>query len=314
MLAGMGREGVASTRDVRAEGVKLEAPVTRLAWQAVVTLSSGAGLRCGPGEAFGRLPVQVGAGTWVCISERSGGSDLVETGSKASVRPTDPVESRAAVLPLLSDDYLDAGARPSLRDSVAVSEADLAPTPASETLSNSVGAPAPDWLPLVLLAGFAALAPALYRRLTSEGVRAQAVRAGLLAAVRARPGRTLSDLARETGLHVSTVGYHSRMLSDAGAVVLHRDGRAVRVFENGGRYGPADRARWSVGNRAGVARLVAILPPAGARAGDVARVLGITPRAIRKRLPTLEQAGLVRVERLPSGLSILPGAWATRAP
>lgn len=60
-----------------------------------------------------------------------------------------------------------------------------------------------------------------------------ATRAALLDAIRARPGSTVSDLAREAGVAHTTATYHLRRLGKTGAVVSLRQGGRLHFFLNG---------------------------------------------------------------------------------
>jgi DNA-binding transcriptional ArsR family regulator len=57
----------------------------------------------------------------------------------------------------------------------------------------------------------------------SEGARA------ILAAIQARPGATMQEIALSCGLQASTVTYHVQRLSDAGLVTANRDGKYQRL-------------------------------------------------------------------------------------
>lgn len=57
----------------------------------------------------------------------------------------------------------------------------------------------------------------------SEGARA------ILAAIQARPGATMQEIAASCGLQASTVTYHVQRLSDAGLVTANRDGKYQRL-------------------------------------------------------------------------------------
>lgn len=70
-------------------------------------------------------------------------------------------------------------------------------------------------------------------RAQRAGVVALDGREEVLAAVRASPGLTVTDLARVLGVGRSTMRWHVAKLAQAGLVALARDGRAVRVRPEG---------------------------------------------------------------------------------
>jgi predicted transcriptional regulator len=157
-----------------------------------------------------------------------------------------------------------------------------------------------------LAAGLALLAVALYRRLSAEATSNQAQRARILECVLARPGSSVTELARATGLHPTTVRYHLRLLQEFHAVALRRDGRTLRVFQNGGTFPPEEQGKRAAAMRSGAQRILASLPAEGAPAPALARAVGVSRQAIHKQLPALAAAGLLRLERRGSAVWAFP--------
>lgn len=227
----------------------------------------------------------------------SGGSRLPRTASPGAGPPLE-VGAEAELLTLrpLSGEVLSGSPVPSSAEALAKAPQSWSPVATASATPSSAASDAASGLVAVATIAIALLAAALYRRLTSALVREQEVRAAICARVRDEPGVTVAELARALSLHASTVRYHCDTLAEFGALVLHADGRFVRVFENGGKFAPEQRIQIAF-RRRGAARLLAAIPPEGVSPAVLARRLGVSRQAVHKQLSRLAHAGLVRIER-----------------
>ncbi|HWH08977.1 MAG TPA: helix-turn-helix domain-containing protein, partial [Candidatus Thermoplasmatota archaeon] len=153
-------------------------------------------------------------------------------------------------------------------------------------------------LALAALALLAALAWPLYSRIRPNRVLAHPNRARLLGLVQARPGSSVADLARATGLARVVVQHHLRILLRHGLLRRVRTGNAQAHY-------PAAEAP-----RADEAQAFALLADATRRRlaarlareaspltqSEVAARVGVSRRLANHHLLRLEEAGLVRRE------------------
>ncbi|HEX2022213.1 MAG TPA: winged helix-turn-helix transcriptional regulator [Candidatus Thermoplasmatota archaeon] len=132
---------------------------------------------------------------------------------------------------------------------------------------------------------------ALYARLRPSRVMEHETRRAVLAAVRAEPGITMSDLQRRLGLANGRMRHHLAKLASARVVSITRDGNRRRL--------------WPVEERAPQAGSLPERALARLRAGRVpmrqlARDLNVSPQALHYHLKRLHAEGAV-VARLESG-------------
>lgn len=116
-------------------------------------------------------------------------------------------------------------------------------------------------------------------------------RLAILEAARARPGVSLSDVARLIGKHASTIESNVHILHKAGLVRCERDGRRVRLFL-AGELSEEQLFRARLGEGAPI--LEAIRRGVKGRPGAIARELGITRHAACYHLKRLVRLGTLK--------------------
>jgi DNA-binding IclR family transcriptional regulator len=113
----------------------------------------------------------------------------------------------------------------------------------------------------------------------------------MLDAIRARPGASMSDVARAIGRHPATVWTSVHLLASAGLLWAERDGRAVRLFPSGG-LSPRDRLLAKLGSSAAVFEAIERGVPG--RPVPIAHACGTTGHAARSHLNRLRRLGALR--------------------
>lgn len=166
-----------------------------------------------------------------------------------------------------------------------------------------VAAPvAPAETALVTLAALALLAYLakllwfpLYTRLSRTHLLAHPRRADLLASLEARPGQSVMELSRGTGIARVVVRHHLAMLARHGLVVERDAGRRTRYYLPGSRPDTYADAL-SVATRQRLARALLDARGVPLTQKDLAREVGIAERLVSYHLAHLARLGLVRVE------------------
>jgi predicted transcriptional regulator len=110
-------------------------------------------------------------------------------------------------------------------------------------------------------------------------------------AIQREPGQTLTRLSSTMGLGWGGTYHHMRKLEEAGFVVRHHAGRAVRVFPAGTPRTDMD-VPW-LGETAQLI-LVSIRSGAPRTASALATELGLAPSVLYYHLRRLSEAGLVQ--------------------
>ena len=148
---------------------------------------------------------------------------------------------------------------------------------------------------LAVLAWLAARAALpLYSRIPRARVLANPNRARIYARLLERPGETVPDLVRATGLAPVVVRHHLRILERHALVTRRADGRRRRYHRLDAAPSPQDVLRRSVladATRRAVAEALAASPE-GATQRDLVERLGLSQRLVSYHLARLEEAGL----------------------
>jgi DNA-binding transcriptional ArsR family regulator len=118
--------------------------------------------------------------------------------------------------------------------------------------------------------------------------------------IREHPGFSFSELRRHLGWSTGRLEYHLGFLVEAGLVVRHRDGKAVRFFENHGKYD--DTWRHVAPLREDDARRLHdwLLKTPGldqTRIAETTAAWGWTRARTLRRLARLEEGGLLSAKR-----------------
>lgn len=144
----------------------------------------------------------------------------------------------------------------------------------------------------VLLPSFLAV-PGLYRYLRADLLANNAVRREILRRTFARPGTAVTQLAAELGVRRQTITYHLNVLGDFDAVVLVRDGAAVKVFPSLAHQAAREPLAMMMERRWArpVLRLLAEAPECSIR--RLAQRLGVSVPTARWYLGKLREAGLL---------------------
>lgn len=150
------------------------------------------------------------------------------------------------------------------------------------------------------------LALALFTRLHQSSLLQQHTRARIAGLVRDEPGIHAADVARRLALGRGTTDYHLD--------VLHRERLVARLATQGmvhwfeaGRFTPtAMQALATLRSPACRQAFIAIRAKPGIRAGDLARLLGISASAGSKATRRLRNAGLVASQATPAGTLLAP--------
>ena len=124
----------------------------------------------------------------------------------------------------------------------------------------------------------------------------------ILEAVERRPGATLSDLRRATGLGWGTIYHHLARLQRAGHVTLEKRGRLRRAFPKGKDHVPPRDHHGRTRRR--VAAAIVELGPVGVDA--LVKATGLSRRVVYHHAKRLIEAGLVERSRLDRTLRALP--------
>lgn len=116
-------------------------------------------------------------------------------------------------------------------------------------------------------------------------------RIAVLDAVTARPGASMTDIARIIGHHVSTIDTNARLLVQAGLIRTERDGRRIRLYAVGAL---SEHELFLA--RLGPSAVVydAIVSGVPGRPGPLAHTCGITRHAARDHLGRLARLGAIQ--------------------
>jgi DNA-binding transcriptional ArsR family regulator len=138
---------------------------------------------------------------------------------------------------------------------------------------------------------------ALYAKISRSEVFENEVRERIFQAIKASPGRSASDLAKDANVAWGTTIYHLDVLEQTRMVTSIREGRHRRYFENGAALSTTKETVALLCNRvtATVAQRVRESP--GLTQKDLASATEMTPQALHWHLTRLVGAGLVRKER-----------------
>ena len=194
-------------------------------------------------------------------------------------------------------------------------EVPLAPAPAPAS-AVAVGVSL-----LGLLAALVALkagaATPLYLRVTRTHLLRNDNRRLVYETVRARPGVTVAELVRVTGLAEMVVRHHVRMLEAHRHLVLRGTGKVRGCFALDGAVDPQDATLHLIlkdPTRRHLARLLAQAPQPLTQS-ELAEAAGISRRLVSHHLARLEEAGLVgstgSVPRVYAAMPRLGGLLAT---
>lgn len=125
----------------------------------------------------------------------------------------------------------------------------------------------------------------------------------ILDAVDRRPGSTLSELRRATGLGWGTIYHHLARLQRAGLVTLEKQGRLRRAFPRGKGEVPPHHHHGRTRRRVAAA----ILASGPVTVEDLVAATGLSRRVVYHHAKRLIEAGLVERSRLDRTLRPLPG-------
>jgi DNA-binding transcriptional ArsR family regulator len=131
---------------------------------------------------------------------------------------------------------------------------------------------------------------------SSQGdLLADPVRAALVRHVEQNPGISAHELRKELDLTKSAMGYHRRVLVEAGILHERKAGRYVVLTAWASRIPTRTRLR---GTTRKVAEKVAEAGFQGVSAGEAAASAGVSPRTARGQLQRLATGGLVGADRM----------------
>lgn len=116
-------------------------------------------------------------------------------------------------------------------------------------------------------------------------------RVAVLDAVTARPGASLTDIARIIGRHVSTIDTNARLLVQAGLVRTERDGRRIRLYAVGAL---SERELFLARLGPSAAVYDAIVNGVPGRPVPLAHACRITRHAAQHHLDRLARLGAIR--------------------
>lgn len=168
---------------------------------------------------------------------------------------------------------------------VSSGTADVSPTPATAS---------PWWIAAVIELVVLLAAAWLYRRVTRDDALDHEIRSSIVDRVRTDPGITPAELAEDLDVAHETILHHVRILEDLDLVAAHRDGKYIRLFQDGTpdrRDHPLVAALRRDG-RAEVLRVLRREP--GLTISEIARRLDRHRTTVQHHADALEEANLVR--------------------
>lgn len=116
-------------------------------------------------------------------------------------------------------------------------------------------------------------------------------RVGILDAIRAKPGCSMTDVARAIGRDESTVCTNIRYLREAGLVLVERDGKRAALYLDG-HMSERERVLARLGESGPVFEALSRGHPESA--ASLAHELGLSRNVVRHHLKRLARLGLVR--------------------
>lgn len=145
-------------------------------------------------------------------------------------------------------------------------------------------------LALVVIA-LAPLAVLLFSRLTGTKILAHPTRERLLAVLSARPGRTASELARETSVSLDAAMYHVDRLRRGGFVAVERVNGRDRYFVPGKSVAPLREA--ALATQVARAITLALAQSPGLTLAQTRRAVGLSRSLCHYHLKGLVDAGVL---------------------
>lgn len=126
-------------------------------------------------------------------------------------------------------------------------------------------------------------------------------RSALVRLVESRPGLTLHEIVRSSGLNIGTVRYHLLILSLNHKIATFDDGeKYVRYFRNSGAYSGDEMLIISLARREQIRRLLEVMADSpGLPNTEIAGRLGIPESAVSKQLRILADRAVVVKSAMP---------------